>query len=140
MSQRGSGTGENERVAVWAVAAIVGGAILGVLSGGVFADSGRPNVNGWASWGAIVGFVIMLSFVAWRIVVGGSGGLVLGAILGAIVGSLATPNDSGAPVDWGFVIGVIVGAVAGIVTGLVVGTVWHVRHKRARRIARPTSR
>ena len=91
--------------------------IAGVLLAGAFTDSARPNVNGWACGGAVAGFIVVLLFVAWRIVVAGCVGIVIGTILGGIIGPVASPND-GAPVDWGLVIGAIVGAVAGVVIGM----------------------
>ena len=136
------------RVAIWMVIAILGGALLGALiavlttgwsdvvtarnlSGSWrWAIFDRAGVDWWAGGGALVAFVVVMSFVAWRMVVGALMGVTLGAILGNLVGDAANTDDFSAPVDWAALVGLLLGAVIGTVAGIALGTIWHL-HREA---------
>ena len=148
-------TNEAARVATWAAAAILlGGAAGAVLAivitgwGDIVAareSSGswrfaleRAGLVRWAGAGAVVGFVAVMTFVSWRTVVGGLAGTVIGVTAGALIGDAATPDDFGAPIDWGFLVGAIVGVIVGPILGISLGLAWHLRHfRRIRGTASP---
>jgi hypothetical protein len=150
MNASGRARSEFARVVLWWVLAMLSGAVIGALfaiakegpsqilatydrSGSWgFALMDQAGVGWWAGIGAVVGFAVVMAFVAWRIVVGVFGGFVVGLSLGALVGA-ALYEDPGAPVDWGLLIGLAIGALVGTVAGIAGGITWHLRHTSPRR-------
>jgi MFS family permease len=88
--------------------------------------------RGLGGVGALLAFVTVMSIVAWRVVAGTFTGAVVGPVAGGLLGDALTADDSGAPVDWGALVGLGIGVVIGVIAGFVLGTVWHVRHAHRR--------